>query len=221
MRYTALWLSAICVVVFAIQLIFGTDPFILDRALVWSEPWRLVTSVFAHENMLHLLSNLFALCLFGLVLEGRIGPKRVLFLFLFSGIVINIFSPYERSLGASGAIYAVIGALAVLRPMMVVWFEMMPMPMLLAALAYLIQDTVGFFIPHDNVANLAHISGLFIGGFIAALLWRSEFADHPKRKQRRRFDPVLESKIDRWEDHYMREDSKKDFKQSDFEKEEW
>ena len=220
MRLIALWLSAVCIIVFVLQLFFGTDPFVLDSALVAHEPWRIVTSIFAHENALHLLSNLFALCLFGLVLEGRIGPKRTLFLFLFSGIVINIFSPYERSLGASGAIYAIIGALAILRPMMVVWVEMMPMPMLLAGVVYLIQDMVGVFIPHGNVANLAHISGLFIGALIAALFWRSEFADHPKRKQRHRFDPVLESKIDRWEEHYMREDNKKQFEPADFDEEE-
>lgn len=219
MRFVALWLSAICVVVFILQLFFGTSSFILDRALVAHEPWRIVTSIFAHDNSLHLLTNLFALCLFGLILEGRIGPKRTLFLFLFSGIVVNVFSPYERSLGASGAIYSLIGALAVLRPTMVVWVEMIPMPMLLAGLVYLIQDMVGVFIPHDNVANLAHISGLFIGAFIAAIFWRSEFADRPRREKRHRFDPVLESKIDRWEEHYMGEDRKKRFESAEFDEE--
>src|SRR3989344_8772218 len=111
MRFAALWLSSIIVAVYALQQLFTTEPFLLVNSLKWSEPWRLLTAVFAHGSAAHLLSNIFALSLFGLILEGRIGAKRVLWLFLASGIFLNMASPYESSLGASGAIFAIMGAL--------------------------------------------------------------------------------------------------------------
>lgn len=202
MRFIALWLSAICIAVFILQLFVGTDAFILDKAQMWSEPWRIITSIFAHADAYHLLSNLFALCLFGLVLEGRIGPKRVLTLFLVSGILVNIFTMYLRSLGASGAIYSLIGCLAVLRPMMVIWVDMIPMPMIVAGIVYLVQDSIRSFIP-SNIANLAHITGLFIGA-AAGLFWRKRFGDRTRLRQKPGYSPELEKDIDKWEMDYMK-----------------
>lgn len=200
-KYIAIYLCGACVIVGALQLIFGTDVFVLDRSLMWSEPWRIVTSIFAHANAGHLLSNMFALGLFGLVLEGRIGPSRVLGLFILSGVLVNLATPYPVSLGASGAIYAIIGALAVLRPFMVVWIEYLPMPMVVAGLVYLVQDSIGAFVP-DNVGHLAHIWGLVIG-VAAGFYWRKEFGDdvHWPRSPKR--SKQLEQEIDEWEQAYM------------------
>lgn len=196
MRFAALWLSGIIVAVFLLQALLGTEPFLLVNSLKWSEPWRLLTSVFAHGDMAHILSNLFALSLFGLLLEARIGSRIFLWFFILSGIVINIFSPYEVSLGASGAIYAVIGALAVLRPGMVVWVQWIPMPMIVAALVWLLQDIFGVFYP-SNIANAAHISGLFLG-VGAGLSWRKKFGDKFSFRKSAK-DPVLEAQLDDWE----------------------
>lgn len=200
MRFMALWLGGLCVLMFFIQGIIGIDAVVLDRSLMFSEPWRLVTSIFAHGGIGHLLSNLFGLGLFGLILEGRIGPKRTFWLFLLSGIAINLVTPYPRSLGASGAIYAIMGALVVLRPMMTIWVSGMPMPMLVAGFFWLLQDAMGTFVP-SGVGHLAHISGLFIGAG-TAFFWRKRFADRPKHGKHR--DPVLERQLDEWEDRYMR-----------------
>ncbi len=197
MRFVALWLSGACIFVFILQAVFGTDPFLLVNSLKWSEPWRLLTSIFAHAGPAHLLSNLFALSLFGLILEGRVGPKRVLWLFLLSGIVVNIFSPYASSLGASGAIYAIIGALAVLRPGMIVWVQWIPMPMVIAGLLWLLQDVFGVFYP-GGIASLAHISGLFIGAGIG-FSWRRKFGDRISFGKASEKDPVLEGQLDDWE----------------------
>ena len=199
MKLVALWLCLVCVIVFILQLIFGTDVFILDKALVWHEPWRLVTSIFAHDGIVHLLSNLFALALFGLILEGSIGPKRVFWLFMISGILINIFTPYAKSLGASGAIYAILGCLTVLRPLMVIWIEMLPMPMFIAALIWVVQDTFGLFFP-TNVGNMAHLGGLGIG-LAMGFIWRKQFGEKIKFKKRTN-DPTLERALDDWERKY-------------------
>ncbi len=185
---------------FVVQLVVGTNAVILDRSLAWQEPWRFVTAIFAHANLGHLLSNLFALGLFGLVLEDRIGFRRVLWLFFISGILINVFSPYPRSLGASGAIFAILGALVVLRPFMTVWVSGIPMPMIIAGIVWLVQDIFGVFMP-TNVGNIAHIAGLFFG-IGTGLFLRKEFADRPKPKIPR--DNALEKELDMWEDVYMK-----------------
>ena len=200
MRFISLWLCGICIAMFVVQLLIGTNTVILDRSVVWQEPWRFVTAIFAHANMGHLLSNLFALGLFGLVLEGRIGYRRVLWLFLISGLLINVFSPYPRSLGASGAIFAILGALVVLRPFMVVWISGIPMPMIIAGIVWLAQDILGAFMP-TNVGNIAHIAGLFFG-IGTGFFWRKKFVDRSKPKIQR--DKTLEKEIDTWEDRYMK-----------------
>lgn len=194
MKFIALWLCLMCILMFILQGFIGTDSVILDSSLKFSEPWRLLTSLFAHSGMGHLLSNLFALGLFGLILEGRIGSKKLLWLFLISGVIINLLTPYPRSLGASGAIFAILGALIVLRPLMMVWVSGMPLPMILAGLMWLLQNVFGLFIP-SNIGHIAHLGGLFIGlgmGFY----WRKIFGDTIKRRKK---NPLLEKKLDDWE----------------------
>lgn len=194
MKFIALWLCLACILMFITQGFIGTDSVILDSNLKFSEPWRLITSLFAHSGMGHLLSNLFALGLFGLILEGRIGSKKVLWLFLISGLLINLLTPYPKSLGASGAIFAILGALAVLRPLMMVWVSGMPLPMILAGLIWFLQDALGLFVP-SNIGHIAHISGLFMG-LGAGFYWRKRFGDKLKRRKK---DPHLEKKLDDWE----------------------
>jgi uncharacterized protein len=201
MRYVALWLSGICIAMFGLQHFFGTESFLLIKDIAWQQPWRFLTAVFAHGGAAHLFSNLFALGLFGLILEGRIGPKRVLLLFLGAGVLVNFFSPYERSLGASGAVYAILGSLVALRPTMVVWVQWMPMPMFIAGIFWLLQDVFGVFYP-TGVANLAHISGLFIG-LGAGVLWRKQFGDALPFSAGRKKDAVLEKQLDKWEQKHM------------------
>lgn len=201
MRFVALWLAGIVCVVFGVQQFGLTDLLLLDKSVVWSEPWRLVTSLFAHGSMAHLLSNIFALLLFGLLLEGFVGPKKVLLLFLGGGLIINLFSPYARSLGASGAIYALIGALTVLRPTMTIWWSGMPMPMVVAGALYFLQDIVGLFAPR-GVAHLAHIAGLGVG-CVVGFYWRKNVPDREKKTRRREpHDPHLDRQIDIWMDKH-------------------
>ena len=202
MRFVALWLSGACILVFIIQSFFNaTEHLILVKDLMWSEPWRLLTSVFAHGSIVHLLSNIFALSLFGLILEGRVGAKKVLWLFILSGIIINAFTFYERSLGASGAIYALIGALIILRPWMVIWVNWMPLPMIIAGAIWLFQDIAGVYIP-DGVGNLAHIGGLAVGVAVG-IYWRKKGLGDKIFSEKKRKNPELEKQLDEWEKKYM------------------
>jgi len=201
MRFIALWLSGIVIVVFALQQVYSTEPFLLINDLKFTEPWRLITSIFAHGSPAHLLNNLFALALFGSILEARIGTKRFLWLFLAGGVMVNVFSPYASSLGASGAIFAVLGALIVLRPGMVIYIHFLPMPMMIAGVVWLAQDIFGVLYP-SGVANLAHISGLFIGLGVG-MYWRNAFGDKKENKPKQDKDPVLEKQLDEYERQHM------------------
>jgi rhomboid protease GluP len=81
------------------------------------EYWRLITPVFFHAtNPLHILFNMYALYMVGPELERPLGHARFLFIYLlagFAGVLASfVFSP-DYSLGASGAIFGMIGAFAV------------------------------------------------------------------------------------------------------------
>jgi membrane associated rhomboid family serine protease len=79
------------------------------------EPWRMITSVFMHGSVLHLLFNMYALFIFGQGLEHTLGRARYLILYLLSGLggsvaVDLIASPFQGVVGASGAIFGLMGA---------------------------------------------------------------------------------------------------------------
>ncbi len=200
MRYYSLVIAAVCIIVFAIQSFFPlfTDTFVLDSSVVLYEPWRLVTSMFLHGSGSHLIFNMFALVLFGLLLEKFIGSKKFLMLYFISGVAASIAAAlaYPSSLGASGAIYGIIGALSVIRPKMIVWTYGVPMPMVAAGAFYLLLDLAGLFFP-SSVANAAHIAGLLVGAAIAFAVRKPEPGEGKKEKV------LSEEDMNQWEDEWM------------------
>src|SRR5918993_1644167 len=81
--------------------------------------WQMMTSVFTHVEIWHLAMNMFALFLFGPALEGIIGRARFLAIYLISGLassvlVLHLSSEYGSTVGASGALFGLLGALLVL-----------------------------------------------------------------------------------------------------------
>jgi len=119
----------------------------------------------------HLLYNLFALALFGSILEKFAGGKKFLLIFFLSGIFANVIAVnfYPSSLGASGAIYGILGALAIIKPLMIVWAFGLPMPMFIASILWTIGAVLGIFMP-GNVGHIAHLSGIFIGVLFGIIL---------------------------------------------------
>ena len=167
-NFYALKLCGLMFIVFLIQLFVDgfTELFLLDsNASV--QVWRFITAIFLHGGFAHLLYNLFALALFGSMLERLIGSWRFLIVFLFTGVIANLISInfYSSSLGASGAIFGIIGALVFVRPLMVVWAFGLPMPLFIAGGLWVVGDLIGLFgfSNAGNVANLAHLSGMFFG----------------------------------------------------------
>ncbi|MBS3093659.1 rhomboid family intramembrane serine protease [Candidatus Pacearchaeota archaeon] len=167
-----IWLSVFCIIAFLLQIIIPgfTDFFVLDDRANNDEIWRFVTSIFLHGDIAHLFYNLFALVFFGIILEKKIGSNRFLLIFLVSGILANVFAInfYDSSLGASGAIYGIIGALTTILPFMLIFAFGLPMPLILASILWVSGDvlrTLGAFGP-TNVGTLAHLAGIAVGLFM-------------------------------------------------------
>jgi hypothetical protein len=200
------WMAAKLVLVisfiFLIQLIFPQffEIFILRKSEVIFQPWTLVTYIFLHGSYLHLYSNMFALFIFSSILEKVIGYKNFLKVFFFTGIVSGLISIffYDSVIGASGAIFGIIGTLALLRPKMVVWGLGIPMYMMVVIIVYAVLDLAGVFYP-DDIAHIGHLSALALG-IIIGIMWKKKYGIVEKKKK-----PLLsEEEFRRWEDKYMK-----------------
>jgi hypothetical protein len=197
----ALWLSLIIFIIFLLQKLIPafTDLFILDSRLVIPRIWTLLTAIFLHSGMVHLLYNLFALALFGSILEHIIGSRKFLILFFVSGLAASFASLpfYTMVLGASGAIFGILGMLSILRPKMTVWLYHMPMPMIVALFVWAAGDVLGIFAP-TGTANIAHLGGLGVG-LIAGIYYRKQFREKRNKREGVHID---EGKVKEWENTF-------------------
>lgn len=198
-KFYSLWLALICILIFVIQVSIPnfTEIFLLNQQS-FPQIYRFITAIFLHGSLIHLVYNLFALVFFGLILEKFIGSNKFLAVFFISGVLANVISVnfYESALGASGAIFGIIGALTIKKPMMTVWAFSMPMPLFLASAIWAAGDLFGFFYPH-GIANIAHLSGLFFG-LLLGILFRT------KKSQQQTYKIELpEQKVRVWENRYM------------------
>jgi len=205
-KFYAIKLSLICIIVFILQYFISgfTDLFILDLNVYW-ELWRFLTAIFLHGSLIHLMYNLFALLLFGSIAEKFVGGKKFLTVFFISGIIANLIAInfYSSSLGASGAIFGIIGLIVIVRPGMTVWAFGLPMPMFLAGILWMAGDLLGaygFLVgnPISNTGNIAHLAGMLIG-LIFGFFYREKRIF--EKKSRIEFD---ESSIRRWEDFHLK-----------------
>lgn len=132
--------------------------------------WRLITAVFLHLGLIHILLNGYGLWILGKILENIYGWRDFLSIFLFSGLTGSIASwlhpTYQASAGASGAIFGLLGGLLAL---MLVRKEGMPeriRSQLLPQLIFWTVLSVAFgYIPGLRIDNAGHIGGL-CGGFL-------------------------------------------------------
>ena len=140
------------------------DMFGLTPALFLQRPWTIITNMFIHGGLGHIFSNMLTLFFFGRYLLEIIGEKKFLITYFAGGIVGNIFymllgDPHITAIGASGAIFAVGGALAFLQPNLKVFIFPIPLP-----ISLWIAVIGGFFImTQPGVAWEAHLGGLLFG----------------------------------------------------------
>ena len=168
---------AINVVVFVVVRI---SPDLLGYLGVWGRPlflqrpWGLITSIFTHYDLFHLFANMFTLYFFGNSVLSIIGVKKFTLLYLVGGMVGSAFfvllEPYSLAIGASGAVFALGGALAILAPNVKVVVFPIPakMPLWIAVIGgFVILSFV------SGVAWQAHAGGL-LTGLAAGLLFKRE-----------------------------------------------
>lgn len=162
-------LTIIIITVFILQQIFNLDSFAFVPAYAFSRPWTFITAIFLHANYLHIFLNLFALVMFGSYFEFRVSKKVYLLIFFLGGILGNVgfmltaTDPTIAGIGASGAIYGVMGALAILVPYDRVFVLGIPMPMIAALFLWTALEVFGVFFPSGNIASIAHVFGLASG----------------------------------------------------------
>ncbi len=169
-RWTFVFLIT-AVIVFFLEFYVPIDwnYFSFTPKLALERPWTFITSIFLHANFPHLFFNMFALFMFGLFLESRIGPRHYLILFFLAGIfgsigyMITASDPSIPAIGASGAIYGILGASAVLMPRMIVWVMGIPMPMVAAAFLWVVLELLGLFSAASGIAHAAHLGGIVVG----------------------------------------------------------
>ncbi len=166
---------AVCIVVFIAQSLPGIGGSVtnaLQYAGVYSQPglfqpWRMLTTIFAHASWLHIALNMYSLWILGMLLEPLLGRGRYLALFLISGLagsvgVLLIANPLQPVVGASGAIFGLFGAFFVIQRR-------------LGGNATQLLVLIGInlvigFIPAFGIAWQAHVGGL-IGGALAGLIF--------------------------------------------------
>jgi len=200
-QWYAMKLVIINVVIYVVQLLVPgfTDQFVLVSSDVLFRPWTLVTSMFLHASVTHLLYNMFALALFGSFLEKFVSSKKFLIAYFAGGLVASIGSVffYNSILGASGAIFAIQGYLATIKPRMMMWVYGAPMPMFLAVLLWALLNFVGIFFP-AGIAYASHLFGLGFGILFALFVHGFPKWDRSKKEN---YPP--DEELDAWEERYM------------------
>jgi membrane associated rhomboid family serine protease len=180
-------------VLMAINLIFFVAALIRESVIMntfgftpgefLSEPWTIITSMFVHAGIWHILINMLMLYFFGSYVLGLLGEVRFLIIYFVGGLIGNLLffllgNEYAVVVGASGAIYAIMGTLAVMRPRLkvLVWF-LVPVDLWILVLimgALIISTQIG----SSYIAWQAHLGGLILG-LIAGIYFR--------RRERYRF----------------------------------
>jgi len=178
-----LWfLIALNVVIFVIEIAVGGYPieatnevvrFLgLNTAQLSQQPWTIISSMFAHGGFTHILFNMISLYFLGSFFLRVAGEKSFLAIFFLGGLAGNILfvllAPFSIGIGASGAIFALGGALAVMVPRVPVLIIPIPVPVPLW-----VAITIFFFLSFlfSGIAWQAHLGGLLLG-LAAGLIFR-------------------------------------------------
>ena len=181
-----LWfLIALNVLLFILEIVIGPYPIVqnnevvnevvlflgLNTAQLSQQPWTIISSMFVHGGFTHILFNMISLYFLGSFFLRAVGEKSFLAIFFLGGLAGNILfvllAPFSIGIGASGAIFALGGALAVIVPRVPVFILFIPVPIPLWV-AIIIFFSLSFL---PRIAWQAHLGGLLLG-LVAGLIFR-------------------------------------------------
>ena len=176
MRATApatMGIIGIVVFTYVLQILLGQEV-VSELALVPSlidagEWWRLLTPILVHGGAIHLFFNMYILFIYGPNVEQTFGSIRFVVMFLIAGFMGSAFSyafpPESASVGASGAIFGVVGILLVYlyrrRGTAIMSQYMRGIGM------FILLNFIFGLLPNMNVDNFAHLGGLVGGALLA------------------------------------------------------
>ncbi|MBU0898376.1 MAG: rhomboid family intramembrane serine protease [Nanoarchaeota archaeon] len=143
------------------------------------EVWRWFTSLFLHASASHLFFNMIGLYFFGKVLENEVEKKWYLSIFFVGGLIGSfafIITSGMPVVGASGCVFALMGAAMLLNPVKRVHFYIFPLPLAFVAIMFALTTTIVIYFQPEmgGVAHIAHFGGLAAGAIFA-------FFHEPKR----------------------------------------
>lgn len=139
------------------------------------QPWKWFTSLFMHVSASHLFFNMLGLYFFGKILEKEVPAQWFLGIFFVAGLLGNfafMFTSPSPVVGASGAMFGVMGAAMFLSPLKKVYLYVFPLPLAVVAIAFTVFESfVVYFQPEEfignDVANIAHVAGIITGAVFA------------------------------------------------------
>lgn len=139
---------------------------LIDKGQVW----RLITCAFLHGGLIHIFFNMYALKILGPEIEYVYGKVKYLVIYLLSAIAASIFSyifgPQSVSVGASGAIFGLFGAMLIFG---IKHRKQMGKAYMMNILQVIFVNVI-IGISSSNIDNAAHFGGLIVGALIALLL---------------------------------------------------
>ncbi len=131
------------------------------------EYWRLITAAFLHADIIHLLINMYSLNIIGSQIENFLGRKKFLIIYLtsaFSASLMSTLITRSLSVGASGAIFGLLGSLLYFGWHYRLYFGSILRSQIIPVI--ILNLIIGFSIPY--IDNAAHIGGM-IGGFFVSM----------------------------------------------------
>lgn len=147
--------------------------------------WQPLTYMFMHGGFWHIFVNMYTLVIFGVIVERLIGTRKFLIFYLVCGLcaaaahvgVASLTGSFDTpTVGASGAIYGVLVAYAMLFPdsrMMLIFPPVVLKAKWLVAIFLVIEIFSGVFGTMDGVAHFAHLGGA-LAGWLLILYWRRQ-----------------------------------------------
>ena len=147
--------------------------------------YQFVTYMFMHGGFSHIFFNMFALWMFGRIMEQVWGPKRFLIYYLVCGVgagavqelgqMAGLINPLANTIGASGAVYGILLAFGMTFPNERLFIIPIPFPIKAKYFVafYAIIEIFEALSMADGVAHLAHLGGMHFG-LIMILIWRNQ-----------------------------------------------
>lgn len=162
----------------------------LNPLFVLEMPWQLVTSIFLHLEFWHFFINSFVLLFFGAELERLLGERGYIKVFFASGLAGNVgyiayayaMNSLIPALGASGAIFGIMGCLAMIAPGIKIVIFPFPFPinirvaiLVFAAYDFGMLVLSASHLIYGGVAYIAHLTGLVAGLYMGERLKMKKF----------------------------------------------